>query len=58
MADSDLTDILWVEIKAIIKTEVKDAYDETLKDMDEVILLGGNGKRAPGTPNSEMDGKK
>ena len=42
------------KIKAILKTEVKDAYVQTPKDMDEVILLEGNGKGAPDTPNSEM----
>ena len=58
MADGGLTDIIRTEIRAILKTEVKDAYDQTPKDMDEVILLKGNGKGASGTPNSKMYKRK
>ena len=53
-----LTDILWDEIRVILKTEVKDAYDQTLKDMDEVILLEGNDKGETGTPSPKINKKK
>ena len=58
MAGGGLTDILRAKIKANLKTEVKDAYDQTLKDMDEIIFLGGNDKGATGTPNFEMNKSK
>ena len=58
MADCGLNDILQTEIRVILKIEIKDAYDQTPKEMDEIILLKGNGKGASGTPNSEMYKRK
>ena len=58
MAGGGLTDILRAKIKANLKTEVKDAYDQTLKDMDETIFLGGNDKGATGTTSPVINKKK
>ena len=58
MAGGGLTDILRAKIKANLKTEVKDAYDQTLKDMDEVIHLEGNDKRETDIPNPEINKMK
>ena len=58
MADCGLNDILRTEIRVILKIEVKDAYDQTLKDMDEVILLEGNDKGATGTLSPKINKKK
>ena len=58
MADSGLTDILQAQIKVILKTEVRDTFDQTLNAMDKVILLKSNCKGALGSPNSEINGKK
>ena len=47
-----------MEIWAILKSELKDASDQTLKDMDDVILLKGNDKRATSTPSLIINKKK
>ena len=58
MANGGLNDILKVKIRVILKTELKDAYDQTLKNMDEIILLEGNDKGANGILNPEINKKK
>ena len=57
MADGGLTDILQAKIKTILKTKVKNTFNQTPNVMDEIILLGGNGKGAPSARNSEMNEK-
>ena len=51
MADGGLTDILRGKIKTILKTEVKNTFDQTRSAMDEIILLDSNDKGAINTPN-------
>ena len=58
MANGSLTDILRAKIRAILKTKVKNTFDQTPNAMDEIILLGSNDKGATGIPNPEINKKE
>ena len=60
VANGGLTNILTVEIKAILRTEIRNILNKTLDSKDEIILLTGNpnSKGAPDIPNSELNWKK
>ena len=58
MANGSLTDILRAKIRAILKTKVKNTFDQTPNAMDEIILLGSNDKGATGIPNPEINKRK
>ena len=57
VADGGLTDILKVEIKAILQTKIRNILNQAPDSKDEIILLIGNptDKGAPGIPNSKSN---